>query len=126
MDQAEQQLEQLEREYESNSRLVHQYHTYNQYILAERAAKWQNAIKKREDAERQVNELTDFNQELTQEIHQLEIRKQSYSQQKEVAEAEKKRLEKHEVWNLEEDKKRRQGIDPRVKGMKSSLFKKMG
>jgi uncharacterized protein (TIGR02680 family) len=124
MDQAEQQLEQLEREYESNSRLVHQYHTYNQYILAERAAKWQNAIKKREDAERQVNELTDFNQELTQEIHQLEDQKQSYSQQKEVAEAEKKRLEKHEVWNLEEDKNRRQGIVLAFKGEIESLQRK--
>ena len=108
MDQTQQQLDQLEREYESSNRLLNQYHTYNQYILAERASKWQSALKKKQHAEQQVTLISDQNQELTSEIHHLVEEKQHYSQQKEVAEAEKKRLEKHEVWNLEEEKRRKQ------------------
>lgn len=108
MDQTQQQLDQLEREYESSSRLLTQYHTYNQYILGERAAKWQNALNKRQDAELQVTQLSGQNQELAKEIHNLIEQKQNYSQQKEVTEEDKKRLERHEVWNLEEDKRRKQ------------------
>ncbi len=108
MDQTQQQLEQLEREYESSNRLLTQYHTYNQYILAERGAKWQNALNKRQDAEQQVTLLSGQNQELASEIHQLKEQKQNYSLQMEVAQADKKRLERHEVWNLEEEKRRKQ------------------
>ncbi|TWD98640.1 uncharacterized protein (TIGR02680 family) [Neobacillus bataviensis] len=108
MDQTQQQLEQLEREYESSSRLINQYHTYNQYILAERSEKWQNALNKHEDARKQVSVLSNQNQQLIQEISQLQDKKQTFSQQKEVAEAEKKRLERHEVWNLEEEKRKKQ------------------
>ena len=107
MDQTLQQLEQLEREYESSSRLLNQYQTYNQYILAERAEKWQNALNKQEGARQQVSRLSNQNLQLSQEINQLQEKKQSFSQQKEVAEAEKRRLERHEVWNLEEEKQKR-------------------
>ncbi|MCM3727758.1 TIGR02680 family protein [Neobacillus cucumis] len=108
MDQTQQQLEQLEREYESSSRLLNQYHVYNQYILAERAEKWQNALIKHEDAREKVSVLSNQNQQLIQEIGHLQEKKQTFSQQKEVAEAEKKRLERHEVWNLEEEKRKKQ------------------
>ncbi|MED4228725.1 TIGR02680 family protein [Neobacillus cucumis] len=107
MDQTQQQLEQLEREYESISRLLNQYHTYNQFILAERAAKWQNALTKRGEAEQQAAELLNQNQQISQEIIQLQEKRQTFSQQKEVAEAEKKRLERHEVWNLEEERQKK-------------------
>lgn len=108
MDQTQQQLDQLEREYESSGRLINQYHTYNQYILAERAAKWRSALNKRQDAEQEVTRLSSQSQELASEIHHLVEKKQHFFQQKEVALADKKRLERHEVWNLEEEKRRKQ------------------
>ena len=46
MDQAQQQLEQLEREYESVRKLESAYHTYNQYMVAERAQQWGRARQK--------------------------------------------------------------------------------
>lgn len=89
MDQTQQQLEQLEREFASSSRLVHQYHAYNQYILAERAVKWQNALKRYTEADRQVHRLAAQVEELAQEIQQQEEQERTFAQQKEVAEAEK-------------------------------------
>ena len=58
MDQAGQQLEQLEREYESIGRLESVYHTYNQYMMAERAQQWERAGQKSRTAEKLVQELT--------------------------------------------------------------------
>ncbi|MFB5198408.1 TIGR02680 family protein [Neobacillus sp. KR4-4] len=107
MDQTQQQLEQLEREFASSSRLVNQYHSYNQYILAERALKWQNALKRYTDAGNLVKELSSQDETLSQEIIRYEEQRNDYGQQQEVAEAEKKRLERHEVWNLEEDKQKK-------------------
>nr|WP_295974222.1 TIGR02680 family protein [uncultured Bacillus sp.] len=107
MDQTQQQLEQLQREHESSSRMVKQYHMYNQYILAERAAKWQTGLIRSRDAQRQVNELTAQSQQLMEEIKNLKERKQQYVRKREVASAEKLRLERHEVWNLEEDKRKK-------------------
>ncbi|WP_328586687.1 TIGR02680 family protein [Neobacillus vireti] len=107
MDQTQQQLEQLEREFASSSRLVNQYHSYNQYILAERAGKWQDALKRYTVAEEHVKGLTAQDEELTQEIKQEEEQKQQFAQQQEIALEEKKRLERHEVWNLEEDKRKK-------------------
>jgi uncharacterized protein (TIGR02680 family) len=124
MDQTQQQLDQLEREYESGNRLLTQYHTYNQYILAERAAKWLNAINKRQDAEQKVTLLSGQHQVLASEIHQLKEQKQTFSQQKEVAEADKKRLERHEVWNMEEEKRRKQGNIQTLKDEINTLLTK--
>jgi uncharacterized protein (TIGR02680 family) len=107
MDQTQQQLEQLEREFSSSNRLVNQYHLYNQYILAERAMKWQNSLKRSTDAEKNVNSFKLQDQELTEEIKLQEERKQYFVQQKEVALENKKRLEGHEVWNLEADKRKK-------------------
>ncbi|MBL4950751.1 TIGR02680 family protein [Neobacillus sp. YIM B02564] len=107
MDQTQQQLEQLEREYASSERLVKQYHTYNQYILAEWAAKWQTALKRQREADELVKGLTTQVENLTNEIEHQRKRKQEFVQQKEVAAADKQRLERHEVWNLEEEKRKK-------------------
>ena len=104
MDQAQQQLEQLEREYESSGRLESAYHTYNQYMMAERAHQWGRAGQKSSVAEKQVQELTKRYEELEREIIQLTIDEQKFQQQKIVAELEKNSLQKHEVWSLEENK----------------------
>ncbi|MDR7077414.1 uncharacterized protein (TIGR02680 family) [Neobacillus niacini] len=107
MDQTQQQLEQLEREFSSSSRLVNQYHLYNQFILTERTVKWQEALKRSTEAARIVNELTTWSEKLGLEINQQIEQKQQFIQQKEVAVEEKKRLEKHEVWNLEEERRKK-------------------
>ena len=104
MDQAQQQLEQLEREYESVRKLESAYHTYNQYMMAERAHQWGRARQKSSVAEKQVQELTKRYEELEREIIQLTIDEQKFQQQKIVAELEKNSLQKHEVWSLEENK----------------------
>jgi uncharacterized protein (TIGR02680 family) len=104
MDQTQQQLEQLEREHSSSNRLVKQYHTYNQFILVERALKWQDALKKHAQADLRVKALTEENERLSDTIREQEEQKQQFIHQKEVAESERLRLQKHEVWNLEEEK----------------------
>ncbi|MFS0823932.1 TIGR02680 family protein [Bacillus sp. 1P02SD] len=104
MDQAAQQLEQLEREYESIGRLESVYDAYNQFILAERANQWQRAEKKSTSAKKQVQELSKQLEEFDEEIEKLTEDKIVYQQQKYIAEQEKSSLQKHEVWSLEEKK----------------------
>ncbi|MDQ0243253.1 uncharacterized protein (TIGR02680 family) [Bacillus fengqiuensis] len=104
MDQTQQQLEQLEREYESSRKLVNQYHLYNQFILAERAGQWKAAEKRYKEAENKVNMLMGQSEELEGQIKQLEADRENYQTQKNVAETEKERLQNHEVWKLEKEK----------------------
>ena len=108
MDQAQQQLEQLEREYASIQRLESVYDTYNTFILAERAQQWDRAQQKNKEAEKQVQELTQLYEDYEKEILQLTVDKQAYQQQKQIAEQEKYSLQKHEVWSLEEDKSKKE------------------
>lgn len=104
MDQTRQQLEQLEREYESSQKLVRQYDTYNKFVLAERAVQWQSALKRKKDAEQEVESLTQDIHDLEKEISQLKNDMERYQQQKTVGENEKERLQGHEVWKLEKVK----------------------
>jgi uncharacterized protein (TIGR02680 family) len=124
MDQTQQQLEQLEREFASSNRLVNQYHSYNQYILAERTAKWQNALKRYTEADYLVRGLTAEEEALVLEIQQHERQKKDYVQQKEVAVEERKRLEKHEVWSLEEEKRKKIDNTKKLIGEISTLQQK--
>ncbi|MCC3357726.1 TIGR02680 family protein [Bacillus sp. REN16] len=104
MDQAAQQLEQLEREYDSIARVASVYDSYNKFILAERANQWQRAEKKSTSAKKQVEELTKQLEDYEKEITKLTEDKTTYLQQKYIAEQEKNSLQKHEVWSLEEKK----------------------
>jgi uncharacterized protein (TIGR02680 family) len=104
LDQAKQQLDQLEREYESTKRLVKQYHAYNELMMYERAREWQFALKKRDDAESERNRLAKAIEQLTTDIEGLEKDKIRYRKQKELAKAESERLQNHEVWRLESEK----------------------
>lgn len=105
MDQAAQQLEQLEREYESVGKLKKAYHSYNQYVMAERAKQWVRARQKSEDAEREVHGLTKQQEELEKEILQLKADEQKFKEQKLLAESERDSLQNHEVWSLEKNKR---------------------
>lgn len=105
MDQTTQQLEQLERESESVERLRKVYHQYNQFILAERAQKWEQAQQKVETGEKKVRVLFEQYQELEQSINELENEQIKLEERKSVAEQEKENLERHEVWSLEKRKR---------------------
>ncbi|MFC4620177.1 TIGR02680 family protein [Camelliibacillus cellulosilyticus] len=110
MDQARQQLEQLERENESIGRLVKQYHAYNQFVLVERAKQWQAAQKRLREAERNVKSHAEEKQMLKQTIETLSEEKVRFDEQKAVAEAEKERLREHEVWRLEKEKDEKKDV----------------
>lgn len=104
MDQATQQLEQLEREYNSIQRLESVYDTYNKFILVERAQQWKRAQQKHHAAEKKIQDFMQEFQEYEKEIAQLTVDKQRYVQQKYVAEQERNSLQTHEVWSLEKRK----------------------
>jgi uncharacterized protein (TIGR02680 family) len=108
MDQTQQQLEQLEREYESSRKLVNHYHLYNQYILAERARQWQSAEKRYKDADEKVNFFIRQDAELEEQIKQLEKDRKRQQERKMAAENAKDRLHNHEVWRLEKEKKEKE------------------
>nr|WP_252183279.1 hypothetical protein [Rossellomorea vietnamensis] len=106
MDQTQQQLEQLEREYDSSQKLTAQYHLYNQYILAERAKQWQVSQERHAKGEEKAQALEKEEADLRVEILRLEENQKQALQKRDLAESEKGRLQKHEVWKLEEDKAR--------------------
>lgn len=108
MDQTQQQMEQLEREFESSNRLIKQYSVYNQYILAERALQWQNSLKRKLDASHRVENLKQQHKQLSKEMIELAEKQQHFTEQKSLAEDEKERLQGHEVWRLESDKRKKQ------------------
>jgi uncharacterized protein (TIGR02680 family) len=107
LDQTQQQLEQLEREYGSSKKLIHHYHLYNQFILTERAKQWQSAEKKYKEAERKVDGFLQEKALLEREIGELDREMERYTNQRDVAESEKERLHDHEVWKLEKDKSKK-------------------
>jgi uncharacterized protein (TIGR02680 family) len=110
MDQARQQLDQLEREHRSAKKLVDVYDQYNRYILAEKAdyylkteKSFKSAVKSKEETEKTIEQLTN-------EIDQLETRQEELKRSKDVAVGEKERLHKHEVWGLQKELTRVNGL----------------
>jgi uncharacterized protein (TIGR02680 family) len=110
MDQARQQLEQLEREHRAARKLVDVYDQYNRFILAEKAENFLKAeksyiaaVKSKEDTEIQITKLI-------KEIYHLETRQADLNRDKEVAEGERERLNKHEVWGLQKELTRVNGL----------------
>ncbi|MCP8969356.1 TIGR02680 family protein [Ectobacillus ponti] len=130
LDQTQQQMEQLEREYSSIQRLVKQYDAYNQYVLAERADGWQKAIEKYNAAVEQAGRRQQQERELAAAIARLEIEKQSCLAEKVLAEEQKERLQKHEVWDLEGERKKKeerlQELARQVQSIQSKWDKKHG
>ncbi len=104
MDQASQQLEQLEREAQSIQRLENVYQLYNKYILAERARQWETADQRYENASAEVKKLERYLEESRVQIQEMESSKISFENQKNLMEQERKLLQNHEVWKLEETK----------------------
>lgn len=103
MDQARQQLEQLEREHRAAKKLVDVYDTYNRYILAEKAdyvlkteKSYQTALKNKQDTEMLIEQLNE-------EISGLQTNQEELKRRKTVAEGERERLNRHEVWGLQKE-----------------------
>jgi uncharacterized protein (TIGR02680 family) len=103
MDQARQQLDQLEREHRAAKKLVDVYDQYNRFILAEKAdyylrteKNYKSAVKSKEDTEKRIEQLTE-------KIDQLNTRQEDLTRSKDVAESERERLHKHEVWGLQKE-----------------------
>ncbi|WP_180954829.1 TIGR02680 family protein [Bacillus sp. V3-13] len=121
MDQARQQLEQLEREHRAAKKLVDVYDQYNRYILAEKAdyllkteTSYQTTAKKKDETEELI-------QKLSKEIAQLQSDQEDLKRRKEVAEGERERLSKHEVWGLQKELARLEGA---IAGLQRDFQKK--
>ncbi|MBD1379523.1 TIGR02680 family protein [Metabacillus arenae] len=104
MDQTKQQLEQLERDQESLERLCNQYHSYNEFLLAEKATEFVKAsqvVKKKTEEEKTIRQL----------LTEMETKKETLIKEEEVLKQEKdvfgetmKQLENHEVFDAEKEK----------------------
>lgn len=105
MDQAQQQIEQLEREHDSTVRLVRHYDLYNRFVMGERVQKWKEATERHNEAVRQAARLRRKVEELTQTICEMETEHDVMENEHEQMREERARLEKHEIWKLEKDKK---------------------
>ncbi|MDQ0219233.1 TIGR02680 family protein [Peribacillus cavernae] len=103
MDQARQQLEQLEREHQATDKLVQVYDQYNRFILAEKADSLLKTEKNHKAARKNKEETEEAVQKLTEEIAELQTDQVELKRRKEVAEGERERLNKHEVWGLQEE-----------------------
>src|SRR5699024_6523661 len=104
MDQTKQQIEQLEREYEALKKLISKYDQYNEYRLVDTAHNYLETIKRFTKEEKMVQEKTENERELTNEITRLSERHRKLEQISDILDQKKKRLQSHKVWNLEEER----------------------
>ena len=105
MDQAKQQIEQLEREREALSKLIRRYDVYNRYRLAEKAHEYLQWQKRRSKEEKKLQEKEREKGALEGMIRQLTERERELRQQLAVLEQKQERLAGHRVWNLEKEKR---------------------
>ena len=118
MDQTQQQIEQLEREFNSTEKLVKHYHLYNQYLIGMRAQQWRDSLKKQLTYIKKVEESEQKGQSLIVEIEQMESKKQTLQNEKIILDGEEERLKQHEVWQIEKDKSEKL---QRIHGIKLSI-----
>src|SRR5690625_4147374 len=97
MDQTKQQIEQLEREHEALDKVISRYHAYNEY---------KETKKRQKKTDKYLQAKIDERQDLEATLTEAEARQQVLEQQEDVLERKQKRLEKHEVWSLEEERQK--------------------
>ena len=104
MDQTKYQLEQLERDYESLARICKQYDEYNRFILVDKAKELlrveKTLIIRNEELEQLQNVLTAYQVKLAATAEEEGERKR----EQQVSLGIKSQLEKHEIFNTEEEK----------------------
>jgi len=110
MDQTKQQIEQLDREQEALDKVIQRYHTYNQYRLAETAHHYLEAKRKFSNEKKVTDKKVAEKQQLSERVEQLSERNLQLEQLAETLEKKQKRLEQHEVWNLEEERSTEQKL----------------
>src|SRR5690625_3041770 len=110
MDQTKQQIEQLDREQEALDKVIQRYHTYNQYRLAETAHHYLEAKRKFSNEKKVTDKKVAEKQQLSERVEQLAERNLQLEQLAETLEKKQKRLEQHEVWNLEEERSTEQKL----------------
>src|SRR5699024_9629718 len=108
MDQTQQQIEQIEREYMSSKKLVKHYHLYNQFILYERAKQWDFSAKRYEQKLQEKEELEQSLQQIRKDCHHLKIALEEQQLKQKLALSEKERLQTNEVWQLQEERIKKQ------------------
>jgi len=106
MDQTKQQIEQLEREHEALDKVISRYHAYNEYSLVETASQYIEAKKRQKKTDKYLQAKIVERQDLEATLTEAEARQQVLEQQEDVLERKQKRLEKHEVWSLEEERQK--------------------
>lgn len=102
MDQTQQQLEQLTLEYEANKKIVRRYHTYNEYILAERAERVVQAEERLQKTTDKKNEQQQALEQVKIEVEQLQQEKTAVQNELDIAQREAKSLSDHKVWAISE------------------------
>ncbi|WP_243292635.1 TIGR02680 family protein [Bacillus sp. FJAT-47783] len=105
MDQTKQQLEQLERDEQALDRLCSQYDMYNEYMLGEKAAEYVKAHKALETKKAEEITLKENIKDYQQKLHDCLKEEKKLKQEKEVHIESKRQLEKHEVFDMEQEKR---------------------
>lgn len=105
MDQTKQQLEQLERDEQALDRLCRQYDLYNEYMLAEKAAEFVKSYKTVEGKKHEEKSLKESMDNLRKKLHDCVEEEKTLKQERDVYLESKRQLEKHEVFDMEEEKR---------------------
>lgn len=108
MDQTQQQIEQIEREHASSKKLVRHYHLYNQFILYERAKQWDFSTKQYEQIVKEKEQLEKSLQQIQEDCHNLKEALEDHKLKQKLALNEKERLQTNEVWQLQEERVKKQ------------------
>ncbi|MUV39026.1 hypothetical protein JNUCC1_02898 [Lentibacillus sp. JNUCC-1] len=103
MDQTKQQIEQLEREQTAVEKLIHRYHAYNEYRLAESAQHLKRAESQYHKEGQTLKEKRQGITELQTDVQTMTDRATQLDQQKDVLEQKRERLQHHKVWRMEKE-----------------------
>jgi uncharacterized protein (TIGR02680 family) len=103
MDQTEQQIEQLRKEVKALTKLKDAYEQYNLRTLLDQTQEWKQSRERRKKEEKQVKELEDTLQKLEGEIAELTKSRTEQEISFDVLLEKRSRLEKHEVFGLEDE-----------------------
>lgn len=102
MDQAQQQLEQLTLEHAANQKIAKRYHAYNEYMIAERAARVVKAEERLQQVTEQQTAHVQKRENVLQVARELDAEQQKVLRDLQIAEQEERSLKNHKVWALQQ------------------------
>lgn len=128
MDQAKQQLEQLERDERALKRLCDQYRLYNEYMIAEKAAEYVKAVKQAEQLAAEQQRLHDEEEKTRKALDELEESITRLGREEDVLRAREIDLAGHEVFQqaekYEQLKAERQRLEERRERHEQTIAEK--